>query len=136
MCDKNLLHYFFIFVPETMPIDNFLTTTFMTPVSQRPEDNTRIIVQIPRAEYHEWIQMEEMRYGVKFYNRTKSTKQRREKNEQYLASGYIAPPRSMEVPPAKKQKGVPPSVFSEVKYFIILAMSFLLMFVCWNNLFM
>ncbi|CEP17947.1 hypothetical protein [Parasitella parasitica] len=90
---------------------DYIKTTFTTSKVVASSGATDIVEKlIHRNDFAKFIIDEEKKYICKFYNRTTTSRSRRDQNKNYLENGYCVNEQERF---AKKQKGKPAAIFSE-----------------------
>lgn len=109
---------------DNLPILNYLKDTFTINTQISSGENDTITFELHRMEYSKFIENEEKKYACKFYNRTSGSKDRKQRNEEYLLHGYqpqvdeeVISESTDERPTKKAKKGGRTStIFSEVLF--------------------
>ncbi|KAI9310225.1 hypothetical protein BX666DRAFT_2126350 [Dichotomocladium elegans] len=97
---------------QTMPLNNFLTTTFINGSERRGEDLPETM-HISRHEYPAWIEEQKQNSCIRYYETTNGRPGRLFKNRNCLLNGYTPSAASSDEHPAKRARGRRGFIFNQ-----------------------
>ncbi|KAI9311341.1 hypothetical protein BX666DRAFT_1055839 [Dichotomocladium elegans] len=95
-----------------MPLNNFLTTTFINGSERRGEELPETM-HISRHEYPAWIEEQKQNSYIRYYETTNGRPERLFKNRNYLLNGYTPSAASSDEHPVKRARGRRGFIFNQ-----------------------